>query len=595
MATERGALPAPPSDVVPDVVPIVGAERLTGAGPHAVSAGGVDLVLVRPPRLGPRVFQGRCPHQGALLGEGELDGDTLVCRNHGWRFELATGERQGGPGCLVACPVIERSGQLLVDLAPVRTAAARPRVRRRIDELPGPRGLPLLGNALDLDLPRLHTIVEAWAAVHGSLFAVKMGPERTVVVTDPELAQSIFRARPDTYRRTRKLEQVFMELGVAGVFSAEGSAWRSQRRLAMEALSQRHLRGFYPTLRLVAERLRRRWQGAADRHETLELVEELKRFTVDVTTALTFGHDVNTIEQEGDDVIQRRLELLFPAFNRRLFALVPLWRVVRLPADRRLDRARDELRLWLEGLVAEARSRLAADPARAGRPSNFLEAMLAMRDEEGRPFADEVIFGNLMTMLLAGEDTTALTLAWAVHQLCESPASVEALRAEVDTVLGEAAVPGDVDAANRLAYTSAVASETMRLRPVAPVVLFEAATETTIADVEIPAGTNVMVLTRPPVRDPAHFADPEAFRPERWLDGSLIRPHEPATHVPFGSGPRMCPGRSLALLEMKVVLAMLYRSFEVTRRGRASDVEEVFAFTMGPSHLPIQLRPRSAG
>jgi cytochrome P450/nitrite reductase/ring-hydroxylating ferredoxin subunit len=583
MAANREAVAA-----TTELVPVEGAERLVGEGPHAVSAGGLDLILLRHPRLGPRVFQGRCPHQGALLGEGELEGDTLICRNHRWRFHAATGKRQGGPECLIACPVVEQRGQLLVDLAPMRAVPATP-ATRRIDDLPGPRGIPLLGNALQLDLPRLHAQAEAWAVEHGPLYAIRIGSVRTVVVTDPELSQQIFRARPDTWRRTRKLEQVFIELGVAGVFSAEGTAWRSQRRLAMEALSPRHLRGFYPTLRLVADRLRRRWELAAERRETLDVVEELKRFTVDVTTALTFGHDVNTIEQQGDDVIQRRLELLFPAFNQRIFATLPLWRVVRLPRDRRLDRARDELRAWLERLVAEARARLAADPARAAQPANFLEAMLAMRDEAGQPFADPVIFGNLMTMLLAGEDTTAFTLAWAVHQMCESPDSVQALRAELDGAMGAATVPADMETANRLAYAGAVANETMRLRPVAPLILLEAITDTTIADVEIPAGTNAIMLTRPPVRDPAHFADPEVFRPGRWLDQSA-GPHEPAAHVPFGSGPRICPGRSLALLEMKVVLAMLYRNFEVLRHGRASDVKEVFAFTMGPAGLHMQLR-----
>ena len=576
----------------PELVPIVGAERLTGEGPHAVSAAGQDLILLRTRRQGPRVFQGRCPHQGALLGEGELEGDTLVCRNHRWRFHTITGKRQGGPECLVSCPVVESGGQLLVDLSPLLAEQAPVEVKRRkIQDLPGPPGLPLLGNALQLDLGRLHEQAEAWAATYGPVYVIRMPAQNTVVVSDPALSQQVFRARPETWRRTRKLERVFEELGVAGVFSAEGAAWRSQRRLAMEALSQRHLRGFYPTLHLVAERLRRRWEGCADRRETLDVVEELKRLTVDVTTALTFGHDMNTIEQEGDDVIQRRLELLFPAFNKRLFAMLPLWRVVRLPSDRRLDRARDELRTWLEGLVAEARARLAADPARAAHPSNFLEAMLAMRDEAGQPFSDPVVFGNLMTMLLAGEDTTAFTLAWAVHQMCESPESVQALRSELDAELGPATVPADIEAANRLAYAGAVANETMRLRPVAPLILFEATTDTVLGDVELPAGSHVLVATRPPVRDPAHFADPEAFRPGRWLD-QQAGPHEPANHVPFGSGPRICPGRSLALLEMKVVLAMIYKNFDVIRHGQASDVREIFAFTMGPGGLEVQLRRR---
>src|SRR5215212_3173903 len=120
----------------PELVPIPGADRLTGEGPHAVSAGGQDLILLRSKRLGARVFQGRCPHQGALLGEGELEGDTLICRNHRWRFHAATGKRQGGPECLVSCPVVETGGQLLVDLSPLRAGPDTTAVqRRRIDDL----------------------------------------------------------------------------------------------------------------------------------------------------------------------------------------------------------------------------------------------------------------------------------------------------------------------------------------------------------------------------------------------------------------------------------------------------------------------------
>ncbi len=125
----------------PTLSKIPGAAALRGNGPHAVSVGGVDLILLRTKGRA-RVYQGRCPHQGALLGEGELDGDALVCRNHRWRFDAETGKRQGGPQCLVACPVVEQDGEVLVDLAPLavldearrreaRSAAGKLRDRRR--------------------------------------------------------------------------------------------------------------------------------------------------------------------------------------------------------------------------------------------------------------------------------------------------------------------------------------------------------------------------------------------------------------------------------------------------------------------------------
>ena len=245
---------------------------------------------------------------------------------------------------------------------------------------------------------------------------------------------------------------------------------------------------------------------------------------------------------------------------------------------------------WIAGLVGEARRALEADPARAERPRNFLEAMVAAKDDAGKPFDDETILGNAMTMLLAGEDTTAYTLAWAVHHLLAGPGEVSRLQGEADAVLGSASVPKDIEAANRLPYAGAVANEAMRMRPVAPVFFLEACEDTTVADVRVPKGTWIVLLLRSQAVDAKNFALPAEFRPSRRLapEGA----HEPGANQPFGSGPRICPGRSLALLEMKVMLAMLYQSFSVERVGASADVREIFSFTMKPSELKVRLKPR---
>jgi cytochrome P450 len=236
---------------------------------------------------------------------------------------------------------------------------------------------------------------------------------------------------------------------------------------------------------------------------------------------------------------------------------------------------------------------LGAEPARAERPENFLESMIAARDADGRSYSDAIILGNAMTMLLAGEDTTAYTLAWAVHQLCDTPDVAARLRDEVDA-LSRDGIPSDIETANQLAFAGAVANETMRLRPVAPVLLFEALRDVVLGDVFAPRGTWVAVLTRSPAVDDRHFADPATFRPERWLGdaGREQGIHDPSAHIPFGSGPRICPGRTLALLEMKVVLSMLFGAFDVERVGDAAAVGERFAFTMYPEGVQVRLRRR---
>jgi cytochrome P450 len=198
-----------------------------------------------------------------------------------------------------------------------------------------------------------------------------------------------------------------------------------------------------------------------------------------------------------------------------------------------------------------------------------------------------------MTMLLAGEDTTAYELGWAVHQLCDSPESVMELRREADELLGTSDVAGDIETANKLAWAGAVANEMMRLRPVGPVLMFEAKVETVAGDLLVPKGTRVAVLTRPAACDPDHFVEPQAFRPRRWL-GETAGAHDVSAQFPFGSGPRICPGRVLALLEMKLLLSMLYRNFNVERLGGAKGVRENYAFAMSPVGLKVRLRRRSS-
>jgi cytochrome P450 len=125
-------------------------------------------------------------------------------------------------------------------------------------------------------------------------------------------------------------------MGITGVFSAEGDDWKRQRRLTAHALDASHLRQFFPTLIKVTERLKNRWNIAADKHTAVDVPQDLMRYTVDVTTNLAFGYDMNTLENEGD-VIQGHLEKNFPMINRRINAPFPYWRYFRLHADRSLE------------------------------------------------------------------------------------------------------------------------------------------------------------------------------------------------------------------------------------------------------------------
>ena len=252
--------------------------------PHGAVAGNVDLVLVCHAG-GVSAFDAACPHEGTLLSEGELVDGKLVCRAHGWRFDGTTGTRCDGPsGRLHAHATRIDGDDVLVQISKKPDTALAPRTLRRVQDLPGPRGLPFVGNALQIDLPHIHEILEGWVKQYGTLFKVKLVGQLSLVVADAQLSEAVLRARPQSVRRLKPIELVLTELGSNGVFSAEGTAWREQRRLALQALANRHLRGFFPTLRRVAgERLDARWQKSASAEREIDIQDDLMRFTVDVS------------------------------------------------------------------------------------------------------------------------------------------------------------------------------------------------------------------------------------------------------------------------------------------------------------------------
>ena len=454
-----------------------------------------------------------------------------------------------------------------------------------VRDLPGPGGLPIVGNLHQIRFSRLHLDLEKWADRYGPLFRVRFGTSDVVVVSDRATIQRLLVQRPQAFRRTRRLESVSKELRLRGVFAAEGDDWRRQRRIVAAALNRAHLVDFFPQLVTTAERLRRRWQQAAERGDTIDLCSDLMRFTVDVTIGLAFGIDANTLETPGP-VIQRHLDKVFPMMHRRVNAPFPYWRHLRMPSDRALDRALDSIEEEVNAMVRTARERMATKP----EPTNFIEAILAALEEEGSGFTDAEIFANAGTLLLAGEDTTANSTGWAVHYFMQYPEHFERARQEVDSVIAPAEAIETLEQTKQLPFVDAFNNEAMRLKPVAPLHVLEPVSDVELMGCHVPQGTTIMMLVRREATREEHFADAGRFDPERWLAKDRCSPHEPRAFLPFGAGPRLCPGRNIALIQIRTVLAMLVRNFDIRPAG--AKVEEHLAFTMLPANLRVRLVPR---
>jgi len=474
---------------------------------------------------------------------------------------------------------------------------SHPSAMRGFDDLPGPKGIPFFGNAFQLEASRSHQQFEQWSREHGSIYKLKLMKRKVVVLGDHEHVAAMMRDRPDGFRRTTRLDEIWTEMGLpTGVFGANGDVWKRQRRMVMAGFDPVHVRTYFPALQTVASRLAARWSKAAAQNTSIDLQSDLMRFTVDTIAGLAFGAEVNTLESDAD-VIQQHLDKLFPALFKRIFAPIPTWRYFQSAADRQLKASIQEVMAAVDGFVAQARARMQVNPSLYTQPTNLLEAMLAAADQPDSGMDDSQVSGNVLTMLLAGEDTTANTLAWMIHLLWRNPEVLAKATEEVRQVCNDGSHLS-LDQMAQLYYVEACAHETMRLKPVAPQLPLQTIRETVIGDVRLPAGIVVVGLMRRDSVSEAHMPDALAFLPERWL--SEVDPGHAAhsakrISMPFGAGPRICPGRFLALLEMKMAMATLLSQFDIqsvdTPDGQ--EAREHMSFTMTPVGLRMKLRKRS--
>lgn len=471
---------------------------------------------------------------------------------------------------------------------PAPTATPRP-----LSSIPGPRPLPLLGNFAQLDLASMHLQFEQWARDHGPLYRVHLGPRAALVVTRGDLISKLLRQRPDGWRRLQGMQRVIDEVGGTGLFSAEGADWLRQRKLVMGAFDPGHLKRFFPALVRVTEQLRLCLDEAARSGEAVDLQTLLMRYTVDVTSGLAFGIEMNTL-RHPDNALQGHLDQVFPMLMKRIFAPLPWWRWFKLPSDRAFDAHLAEVHKAGYRFIAEARERIAQDPQLQQHPTNLMEALISARDETGAGLSDAQLLGNVLTVLLAGEDTTANTLGWALHLLHGHRGEWDALVAEVDAALAAGEdMPRQFDTARGLAGIEDCINEAMRLKPVAPLLLLEACRDTVVEGISMPRGTQLICLMRPGAVDTAVAGDAAQYRPQRWHAAGPDHELTKAS-MPFGAGPRLCPGRYLAMLEMKMVLATLARNYELVDVSTADGREppEHLAFTMFPVGLRLRMRMR---
>ncbi len=376
---------------------------------------------------------------------------------------------------------------------------------------------------------------------YGNVFTVGLGPKRNVVVVaEPELATQLITGDAEVYRAGDANGILRPVVGPSSLLVIDGDEHMHHRRILLPAFGARHAQSFADEVQRIAAGRVESWTPG----ETLDLEPEMEKISFEAIMRVALG----------DEPPERlaRLRSLIPEMMRRCaspFTILPYFRreLGGITPYARLRRVLDELDEIFFTAIRERRA-AGGDMSEAG---DALSLLIAATDQDGDPLPEREIRDELLTLVMAGYETTTSALAWAFERLLRSP---DALRK-----LTESLAAGDD------AYLDAVVMETLRLRPVVPVVARKVSEPVELGEYGIPAGTVLMASIYLMHRDPQLFSDPHAFIPERFLEAR----RQGGAWIPFGGGVRRCLGASFAQLEMKVVLRTVFEAATL----RAVDLE----------------------
>ena len=428
---------------------------------------------------------------------------------------------------------------------------------------PGPKGSPFFGSLPDFARDILGYMTHC-AKEYGDIVYLRLAGWEVFQLNHPDLIDVVLRGKRDNFVKHRFFWRHVTAIFGNGLLTSEGDFWLRQRRLAAPAFHPDRIAAYGDVMVRYAERLADGWQDG----EVRDVHREMMKVTMEIVSKTLFDADVERDVDEVGDAFEVVLEEIAVRFRRpfRIPDAVPT------PGNLRYRRGVETLNRVINRIVAERRG----SPADRG---DLLSMLMGARDDDGAAMSDEQLRDELVTLFLAGHETTAIVLSWTWHLLAQHPLVRDRLVAELFGELERR--PATVADLPRLPYADAVLKEVIRLYPPAYVLGREARADCEIGGWRIPAGATIYMSPWVLHRDPRWFSSPEKFLPERWLDGLASRLPR-FVYFPFGGGPRVCIGDRFATMEAALILATLARRFRLERTSE----EEIVPL---PS---ITLRPR---
>ncbi|WP_193309570.1 cytochrome P450 [Halorubrum halophilum] len=465
---------------------------------------------------------------------------------------------------------------------------------------PGPIGDPLFGNGRQFaDDP--FSFMHACADSYGDVVRFDLGPRETYLLTNPADIERVLVGDAERYRKPQFGDDAMDTLLGDGLLMSEGDTWQRQRKLANPSFHTQRIGALDGTM---VDHTRSQLADWSD-GEVVDIQLEVARLTVKIIVSAMFGADITDEEVK---TVQEKLEPLGARFepDPRRF-LIPNWVPTR--ENREFDAAIDTLEGVIDGIVERRRGTErdpAVDPAGpegvavrgpagdgdGNLPMDLLSVLLRARDRGEQ--TDENLRDELVTMLLAGHDTTALTLTYTFYLLSNHPAARERVVAEAEAATGgDAGTAGGRPTAadvREMKFTDRVLNESMRLYPPVYTLFREPKLDVKLGGYRIPEGSALMLSQWVTHRSSRWYDDPDQFDPDRWLpERRSQRPR--FAYFPFGGGPRHCIGKAFSLLEAKLILAEVCSQYDLEYEG--PDLSLRGSLTMHPNHpVPMRIRER---
>ncbi len=417
----------------------------------------------------------------------------------------------------------------------------------RSKQAPGPPAIHLFATIREMRRDILKVMHEA-TKTYGDVVRFKLGPRVMYLLNHPDHVEQVLERRCQNYERrglsTDKMKAVCGE----SLLTTDGPAWKRERQLMQPAFHQKHVEGFSSLITQATREMLERWETHAAGGRVVDVSSEMVRLTSTIVGQAFFGADL-----AGDaEAMEQALQVLLDHTYQRLEAIVDWEGLFPALGSRRF---KDALRA-VNGVVCRI-----IEGRRGSREEHhdLLAMLLGARDlETSGGMSDQQLRNETITMLLAGYETTAHSLAWTIYAISEHPDLELRLLEEIRGSIGERG-PGLEDLP-ALEFTTRVIKESLRLYPPIWAVERRAVAEDEIGGYRISAGSSVFISPYALHRHPSYWEDPETFDPDRFTtDRSKHRPH--LAYIPFGAGPHQCIGSPLAMLEARLILPALFRRF----------------------------------